>query len=75
MDNVTARAKGWTSIQRSCLELTIFADALTPSVFRMGLSRSAIKASVMNIGGLPDIHDAEVNVISQRIEVTVLTEN
>lgn len=50
---------------------TVFANSLAQPLFSFAISRNAPAAGVMTIGGIPDIHDPQVNVTNKAIEVTV----
>ena len=50
---------------------TMFADKLSPPVFSFALSRSDSSGGIMTIGGIPDLHDPQVNVTEDATEVTV----
>ncbi|KAJ9604449.1 hypothetical protein H2200_011285 [Cladophialophora chaetospira] len=50
---------------------TIFSSSLAPPIFSFAIGRGAPAAGVMTIGGVPNIHDAQVNVTNKATRVTV----
>ena len=70
-DTVGASNTSCNEQHYSPLLSTIFAKGLTPPLFAFAISRSAPKAGVMTVGGLPDLHEPSINVTSQSVEAIV----